>query len=131
MRGFFIVKLAMDGNSDPKESDLELELEPCRWILEHNMEIQNMYRKCIIIHMYFKIKILIFACHKKTYTTTNIETDLLTPTIMVFSEDLSTYYKTYIKSMVINYYDYFLIILLIKCNYNYYFEIQFHIYTHF
>ena len=77
------------------------------------MEIQNMYRKCIIIHMYFKIKILIFACHKKTYTT-NIETDLLTPTIMVFSEDLSTYYKTYIKSMVINYYDYFLIILLIK-----------------
>ena len=63
--------------------------------------------------MYFKIKILIFACHKKTYTT-NIETDLLTPTIMVFSEDLSTYYKTYIKSMVINYYEDFLIILLIK-----------------
>ena len=51
MRGFFIVKLAMDGNLDPKELDLELELEPYRWILEHNMEIQNMYRKCII-HMY-------------------------------------------------------------------------------
>ena len=77
----------MDENMDLKESDLELELEPCLWILELNMEIQIMYRKCIQI---LKLKFLMLGIKKTYKCCTNIETDLLTPTIMVFSEDSST-----------------------------------------
>ena len=97
MSGPCIVKLVMDENSDQKESDLELELEPCPWILELNMEIQNMYRKCIQI---LKLKFLMPGIKETYKCCTNIATDLLTPTIMVFSEDLSTYDKIYIKNMV-------------------------------